>query len=304
MNYGMLFPGYGSQFVGMGKELYDNSRLVQEYFEEASNCLGVNFVKLCFASSELELSRIEHAYPAIFLLGACTAALCKEAGIVPRSVFGYGIGIYSALFAAGSINMPDGLYLLKKLAQVYTELTEKHTDIGARRIQGLSERTLRQLCKQPLIISSTVDPSEFTVVGVHQALHELDRDVRGIGASAREITTDGILFGPWSQAVVEHFAMYREKVDIKDPQVPLACDVTTALIRDGIAVTDLIRKLICRPLRWDAVYAHIKTCDTLIMPAPVSSMKPVLQKAYSPQPLFMIEKLSDIEDLLVNSIVS
>ena len=67
MKMGILFPGYGSQFVGMGKELYDASRIMQENFEEASICLNNNFVKLCFASSDAELSKIEHAYPALFL---------------------------------------------------------------------------------------------------------------------------------------------------------------------------------------------------------------------------------------------
>ena len=75
MKVGMLFPGYGSQFVGMGKELYDDSRIIQEYFEEAANCLNINFVKLCFAASDAELARMENAYPALFLL---SSRICRS----------------------------------------------------------------------------------------------------------------------------------------------------------------------------------------------------------------------------------
>jgi [acyl-carrier-protein] S-malonyltransferase len=74
MKVAMLFPGYSSQFVGMGKELYDEYRVVQEFFEEASNCLNLNFVKLCFASSDAELSKVHKAYPAMFLVSTSIAA--------------------------------------------------------------------------------------------------------------------------------------------------------------------------------------------------------------------------------------
>src|SRR3990170_7365662 len=81
MKIGMLFSGYGGQYVGMGKDLYDNSRVMQELFEEASNCLGINFVKLSFASSDAELSSLENAYVAIFLIEVSLYALLNESGV-------------------------------------------------------------------------------------------------------------------------------------------------------------------------------------------------------------------------------
>src|SRR5436190_23732080 len=101
MKIGFIFPGYGNQFVGMGKELYDEFRIVQEYFEEAYNCLNINFVKLCFASSEQELATISNSHISIFLVGASLFALLKEQGIKCDLIAGYGIGSYTALFSAG-----------------------------------------------------------------------------------------------------------------------------------------------------------------------------------------------------------
>src|SRR5262245_26836049 len=121
MKIALLFPGYGSQFVGMGKELYDEYRIVQEYFEEASNCLNVNFVKLCFASSDVELGKMVNAYTSLFLIGASVYAVLKESGIEVDIVAGYNNGENAALFAAHCFSLPDGLYLLNKFCSFYQE---------------------------------------------------------------------------------------------------------------------------------------------------------------------------------------
>ena len=113
MKIGMLFPGQGSQYLGMGKELYADERIVQEYFDEASVCLEQNFLRLCFASSERELTKTSNAQTAIFLVSSAIFSLLKKKyDIVPDIVAGHSLGEYSALFAAGGISFPDRLYLL------------------------------------------------------------------------------------------------------------------------------------------------------------------------------------------------
>ncbi len=88
----ILFPGYGSQYVGMAKELYDESRIMQEYFEEAANCLDTNFVKLCFASSDADVTQAPAAYTSIFLVSCSIYSLIKDRGIVADLVTGYNTG--------------------------------------------------------------------------------------------------------------------------------------------------------------------------------------------------------------------
>ena len=99
---GVMFPGYGEQFVGMGKNLYDESRSVQDLFEQASMCLGINFVQLCFAASDFDISEIDKGYLSILLLEAAIYAELAKEGLRPDFIAGYGIGEYAAAVAGRS----------------------------------------------------------------------------------------------------------------------------------------------------------------------------------------------------------
>src|SRR5579863_1457205 len=147
MKIALLFPGYGSQYVGMGKELYDEYRIVQEYFEEASTILDINFVKLCFASSDAELSKFLNAYTSLFLVGCSVSALLKELGITPAVVAGYNNGEYAALFAGGCFSLPDGLYLLNKFASFYQEFLDT-VSVDVMQVKGVTTKRLETICAQ------------------------------------------------------------------------------------------------------------------------------------------------------------
>ena len=118
---GIVFPGYGEQYIGMGKDLYDNYRIVQEFFEQAASSSDINFVKLIFASSDEELSRVRNAYLAIFLFEVSLYELLYQKGLRPDFVAGYGIGEYAAAYATRSLSFVDAFYILNKYSQFYQE---------------------------------------------------------------------------------------------------------------------------------------------------------------------------------------
>ncbi len=302
MNIGMLFPGYPSQFVGMGKELYDNSRTVQEYFEEASHCLGLNFVKLCFASSDAELSKVEHAYPALFLTGISTAQMIKEScpALEFSMIGGYGIGEYAALHAANALSLPDGLYLLTKFSQFYNEIAE---DLEAKTviISGLSERSVKQLIKdqaeaEHYAYITAIEGDRVLISGHNDAVDAFAEAAQEAGS--RKVKTIDAVEGfhtPLLKDIAEQLRIYLTKVDFKDPQVDLISGTTGKVIDCAEKAEDSIIRQIVMPLNWKKVLKQCADHDMIVVPGPSKMIVAELSLLYPDKMIIGIESMADIQ---------
>lgn len=246
MKIGFVFSGYGSQWVGMGKDLYDESRIVQELFEEASSCLDMNFVKLCFASSDAELSKIENAYVAIYVVSTAIAQVLKEAGIVPTQVAGYDIGEYGAITTVDALSIPDALYLLKKYATFYQAFLDEQPVKGLR-VSGIDQEVLEKLCKK------ASKKADFAVISVHEsrntyvvaatydaglAVEDALREMSGVTFS--DVSVQGGFHAPVMDGIVKHMKMYLEKVDFKDAQAPF---VAAVIGQDLVTGESIVQRL-------------------------------------------------------------
>jgi [acyl-carrier-protein] S-malonyltransferase len=304
MKVALVAPGYGSQFIGMGKELYDNSRLVQEYFEQASTCLDINFVKLCFAESEVELSQLTAAYPALFLLQSASAALCKESGINFELVAGHDIGIFCALFAAGGINLPDGLYLLSKWAQLFSFFIHAE-EIHGRGIRGITERKLKLAMnkltdnRRDLAIGIYEEAEQFSLFGLDSLLDKLEKQLRQEHVIVENISLDAGVFTTAVEQISRSFAMYLEKVDCKDLSIPLLSGATkeeTTL--SAVQVKKFLQHYFAKPLYWQKVLVSCERADSIIIPMRGTILKAQLESYYPHKPIFMLNNLSDLEKIV------
>ena len=304
MKIGMVFPGYGSQFVGMGKELYDESRIMQEYFEEASNCLNSNFVKLCFASSDTELARMENAYTALFLVSSSICALLKqEAGVQAQIVAGYNIGEYSAIHAADCFSFPDGLYLLTKYHAFYQEILSAGDYAGVK-IKGLTAKAVQDLCTQVsvdgnyssiAVYESLIQHSVMGTTPAITALRELldEMDNVKFDDEAVEIGLHSATMDP----VALNLRLYLEKVDFKPLTIPLITNADAKIITEGNLLKTALIKQIHSPVLWAQSMAHLSDCDIIIEVGPGTHLTSLLQELYPEKKCIAINKRSDIEEL-------
>lgn len=305
MKIALLFPGYGSQFVGMGKELYNESRIVQEYFDEASNCLDINFVKLCFASSDLEISKMNHAYTSIFLLSSAIYALLKEAGIQPTVAAGYNLGEYSAFFAANSITLPDGLYLLNKFALFYEEMLKDQT-FEIVRVRGIDTDTIKNMCVKASSADNNAHIASYSSEIDHVISGHKDA-IERVRAFAFEYAPDVLFdslpieFGLHSasmEPVTQNLKMYLEKVDFKDPHIPLISSVNGHIITQGDTIKDHVLKLIVSPILWTRIMQIIGECDLIIEVGPGNSLESVVKSTYPDKLYQNVNKQADIDKLI------
>lgn len=304
MKIAMVFPGYGSQYVGMAKELYDEHRIVQEYFEEASNCLPINFVKLCFASSEAEMAQLNHAYPALFLVSSALYALLKQEGIQPNLVTGFNQGEYAALFAVGTITFPDGLYLLNKYSTFYQEFLND-TDVDIFRVNGVPKEELEDFCakaskkNQHAAIAIFYSDTSFAVGGtqvatgfVRELINKKFPDAK-ISSLPKEMGLHTSLMEP----VANNLKIYLEKVDFKDPNLPLISGIDGRLVSTGSEIKERLTAQIDAPIFWQRVADVLAAHDLIIIVGPGAHMSELIKQLYPDANVISVSNKTDIEKI-------
>ena len=303
MKIAIVFPGYGSQFVGMGKELYDEHRVIQEYFEEASNCLDKNFIKLCFASSDAELSRPINAYTATFLVSCALAALLKQEGIQADAVAGYNLGEYAALCSMGGITFPDGLYLLNKYATLYTEALES-MQVHAISVEGLTSDALENICFKAssqnghAFIAVYESPKMHIVAGTSESIERVKDMVTEVAqkTDVNYVDTAIGLHSPLMEPVIQQFQMYLEKVDFKDLLVPLI-GVNGRAIQEGAQVREQELKRMSSPVMWTETMKMLGAYDLIIEVGPGTHLATLLKNAHPDKTIVSLNKPQDLVDI-------
>ncbi|MDX9769644.1 MAG: ACP S-malonyltransferase [Tenuifilaceae bacterium] len=155
-----VFPGQGAQFVGMGKDLYENSPLAKEFFEKANEILGFRITDLMFDGTDEDLRQTKVTQPAIFLHSVILAkVLGKEFN--PQMVAGHSLGEFSALVASGALSFEDGLVLVSKRAMAMQKACEKEPSTMAA-ILGLEDEVVEKICAE---IDAVVVPANYNSPG-------------------------------------------------------------------------------------------------------------------------------------------
>jgi len=289
----------------MAKDLYDHYRVVQEHFEEAANCLNENFVKLCFASSDAELGRMQNAYVALMLVGAATFQVLKEEGIEPDAVAGYNQGILTACHAAGGMSFPDGLYLRSKYAAIYSEEL-KSMDAQLACLTGLENGDVEALCDRartdeggPFVAIYYEDTVHY-ISGSNDAmarLRELVEQMPGVELSAAppELGMHSSLMN----GVYNVSKMYMEKVDCKILQIPLLCGTYVGI--DTVSSCETVKACVAghikEPIYWTRIVRALEPYDLIIEIGPGTTLSKQLKQVYPDKKIVAVNERADIEVL-------
>ena len=158
-----VFPGQGAQFVGMGKDLYDNNPLAKELFEKANDILGFRITDIMFSGTDEELKQTKVTQPAVFL-HSVISALCMGEDVAPDMVAGHSLGEFSALVVAGALNFEDGLKLVYARAMAMQKACEAAPSTMAA-IVGLDDATIENVCTEINTENNVVVPANYNCPG-------------------------------------------------------------------------------------------------------------------------------------------
>ncbi|MBI2321173.1 MAG: ACP S-malonyltransferase [Chloroflexi bacterium] len=256
-----IFPGQGTQYVGMGRELYDSSPAARAIFAEADETLGFSLSRLCFEGPEDELRDTVNAQPAILTVSiACLAALRERWEalgrlVTPLFVAGHSLGEYTALVAAGVLDFADALRLVRERGRLMKEAGE-HQPGGMAAIIGLSEERVVEVCRQAeaegtIAMANANSPAQVVLSGEVRALERAMDLAREFGARKVERLSITIAsHSPLMQRAAQQFAELLNHVRLRDPQVPVVANITGRALTTAEEIKAELAEHLIGPVRW------------------------------------------------------
>ena len=221
-----VFPGQGSQFVGMGKDLYENSTLAKELFDKADEILGFKITDIMFAGTAEQLKETKVTQPAVFL-HSVISALCLGDDFQPAMVAGHSLGEFSALVASGALDFEDGLKLVAARANAMQKACEKNPGTMAA-IIALPDETVEQVCAEvskegKVVVAANYNcPGQLVISGDKEAIAEACEKLKAAGAKrALPLAVGGGFHSPLMQPAKEELQAAIEKTQFSAPKCPV-----------------------------------------------------------------------------------
>lgn len=232
-----VFPGQGAQFVGMGKDLYENNPLAKELFDKANEILGYSITDIMFNGTDEELRQTKVTQPAVFL-HSVISALCMGEAFKPEMVGGHSLGEFSALVAAGALSFEDGLKLVYARAMAMQKACEATPSTMAA-IIALSDEKVEEICNEinkpgHVVVPANYNcPGQLVISGNIDAINEACEKMKEAGAKrALVLKVGGAFHSPLMQPAKEELQKAIEATEFQTPKCPVYQNV------DGKAHTE------------------------------------------------------------------
>lgn len=232
-----VFPGQGSQFVGMGKDLYDNNPLAKELFDKADKTLGFKITDIMFAGTDEQLKETKVTQPAVYL-HSVISALCLGDEFKPEMTAGHSLGEFSALVAAGALSFEDGLKLVAARANAMQKACEKNPGTMAA-IIGLPDEQVVEICDSvskdgEVVVAANFNcPGQLVISGSKNGIDKACELLKEAGAKrALPLKVGGAFHSPLMQSAKDELQAAIEATNINTPKCPVYQNV------DGKAHTD------------------------------------------------------------------
>ena len=258
-----VFPGQGAQFVGMGKDLYDNNETAKDLFEKANDILGYRITDIMFEGTDEDLKQTKVTQPAVFLHSVITA-ICMGDAFKPEMVAGHSLGEFSALVAAGALSFEDGLKLVYARAMAMQKACEKQPSTMAA-IIGLADEKVEEICaevskmgKGVCVAANYNNPGQLVISGDIEAINEACEQLKAAGVKrALILKVGGAFHSPLMQPAKDELQTAIENTEFHTPKCPVYQNVDANAHTDAAEIKANLIAQLTSPVRWTQIVQHM-----------------------------------------------
>lgn len=306
MKIGFLFPGQGSQTIGMGKELYDNYAIAKEIYDNVTNLTGIDIAKISFEGPEEVLNQTKYTQIAILTMSLAITAILKNKNIIPQMTAGLSLGEYSALICSEALSFEEGVKLVAKRGTYMQELAPNGEWLMAA-ILGMTDEQVKEICKK--VTTGFVVPANFNckgqvvISGEKQAIEEAEVLAKEEGArKVRILNTAGPFHTELLKEASEALKVDLDKTHFQDCKIPVVKNI------DGLPYTkdenkkEILAKHIISPVQFTKTIETMieNGIDTFIEIGPGKALSGFVKKAEVNKEIhiFNINNIQTLEDVI------
>jgi len=251
-----LFPGQGSQYVGMGKELFDNFSVAKQVFQEADDSLHFSVSSLCFKGPEDALKLTENTQPAMLTMSiGALRVLEAEKGITPQFTAGHSLGEYSALVASGALAFSEAVQTVR-LRGKYMQEAVPFGEGAMAAVLGMEREQIEKLCKEiscgeVLAAANFNCPGQIVIAGHSKAVERAVERVKQEGKKAVLLPVSAPFHSPLMKPAGERLGKALEQISVSDLKIPVVTNVEAEVNTSKDRVKGLLVAQVSSPVRWE-----------------------------------------------------
>lgn len=300
-----VFPGQGSQYVGMGRELAESFPAARALMAKGSEVLDLDLERMCFAGPAETLNLTANTQPAVLTVGAMAWAVMREHGIHPDFVAGHSLGEYTGLVAAGSLGYPDAVRAVRRRG----ELMQEAVAVGAgamAAILGLTPEAVAEICRESgggevVEVANLNTPMQTVVAGHAAAVDGAVATARARGAKRVHLLSVSAPFhSSLMRPIAEEFATVLRSLDIRDPHVPFIACLDAEPKRTAAEVIHSLIEQLDHPVRWVEVVRRLaqEGVETFIELGPGRILSGLIKRIDERLRVYHVEDRQSLEETL------